>query len=147
MIVLSERRLKYLRGGPTVKPEQFLWLMWSVELNKEIGHYWVKSVSPEAPVRPVSGFKTNKSPGWGGGMATDRGKVLQNTSPLLIAMEQKNMSYFREVGQQCVSVTLNSTFLILRSHFQSPLKTLSSLEGQKWCVHRSPKYSLEVRKV
>lgn len=96
--------------------------MWMVELNKETGHYWVKSVTPEAPVRPVSGFKTNKSPGRGGGMATDRGKVLQNTSPLLIAMEQKNMSYFREVDQQCVSVTLNSTFLILRSHFQSPLK-------------------------
>lgn len=84
-----------------------------------------------------------------GGVAMDRGKVLQKTNPLLIAMEQKNMPYFREVSQ-CVSVALYSTLpdIKISLPFGYPsLETLSSLEGQEWCVHRLPEYSLEVGKV
>lgn len=79
----------------------------------------------------------------------DRGKVLQKTSPFLIAMEQKNMPYFREVSQY-VPVALNSKLPDIKISLPigyPPLKTLSSLEGQKLCVHRLPKYSLEVEKV
>lgn len=79
----------------------------------------------------------------------DGGKVLQKTSPLLIAVEQKNTPYFRKISQQHVSVTLNSTLPEVKISLPSGCPSLEKAviigrQGQR--VHRLLKISLEVGK-
>lgn len=58
-MIMDAREEEPFRGGLPMEPELLFWLMWPVKLNKEIGCDWVKSVTPEATERPVSGFKAN----------------------------------------------------------------------------------------
>lgn len=59
LIVMARKEYSHFRPPLPMKPEQLFWLMWPVKLNKEIGHYRVKSVTPEAPARLISGIKAN----------------------------------------------------------------------------------------